>query len=248
MPNTKNIKISKLKILVWGRPKSGKTFFFRTFPTPAKAYMFDPNGILSLRGEDIDYEEYSGPHGYQQFRIDLEKDMKEEKYVSIMIDSLTTLQQCMMKSVQEENPKATENYQLQEYMIYFSRLRALLIDLINYPVHLLFTAHDQVVENAITGDVFVLPSIYGKDMPNEFPSFFDEVYHTEIKPHRREPTEYFLRTQPTNLLSCGGRISKSGELDNLEVPDFKAILEKVLGKKEEKDGRPEGNKDTPDEA
>jgi len=237
MPNARDIEISKLKILVWGRPKSGKTFFFRTFPKPAKAYMFDPNGILSLRGEDIDFEEYLGPKGYRQFRIDLEKDMKEGKYVSIMIDSLSTLQQCMMKSVQEENMKATENYQLQEYMIYFSRLRSLLIDLINYPVHLLFTAHDQMVENTVTGDVFILPSIYGKDMPNEFPMFFDEVYHTEVTPRRKEPSEYFLRTQPTNLLACGGRISKSGELENLEVPDFGAILEKVTRKKEDvKDG------------
>lgn len=230
MPNTRDLKISKIKILVWGKPKSGKTFFFRTFPKPAKAYMFDPNGILSLRGEDIEYEEYNGPSGYRQFRIDIEKDIRAGTYKSIMIDSLSTLQQCMMKSVQEENVKRTENYQIQEYMIYFSRLRSLLIDLINYPVHLLFTAHQQALENKLTGDVSILPSIYGKEMPDEFPMFFDEVYHTEIKPHRNEPSEYFLRTQPTNLIVAGGRIDKDNVLDNLEVPDFKVILEKVLAK------------------
>jgi len=228
MPNTKDLKISKLKILVWGKPKSGKTFFFRTFPKPAKAYMFDPNGILSLRGEDIEFEEYNGPSGYRKFRVDLERDMKKGEVKSIMIDSLSTLQQCMMKDVQDTNEKRTENYQIQEYLIYFTRLRALLIDLTNYPVHLLFTAHEQIVENKLTGDVSILPSIYGKDMPDEFPMYFDEVYHTEIEPHRKEPSEFFLRTQPTNLLICGGRIARSGVLDNLEVPDFKAILEKVL--------------------
>ena len=230
MPNTKDLKISKLKIMLWGKPKSGKTFFFRTFPKPAKAYMFDPNGMLSLRGEDIEYEEYTGPAGYRKFRRDLEKDMKAGTIRSIMIDSLSTLQQCMMKDVQEENQKATENYQIQEYMIYFSRLRSLAIDLVNYPVHLLFTAHEQILENKLTGDIAILPSLYGKDMPDEFPMFFDEVYHTEIKPHRNEPSEYFLRTQPTNLLMCGGRADKDNVLDNLEVPDFKAILEKVLRK------------------
>ena len=230
MPNTRDLKISKLKILVWGKPKSGKTFFFRTFPKPAKAYMFDPNGILCLRGEDIEYEEYSGPNGYRKFQVDLESDMKAGRIKSIMVDSLSTLQQCMMKAVQQENIKATENYQIQEYMIYFSRLRSLLIDLTNYPVHLLFTAHQQVLENAITGEVSILPSIYGKDMPDEFPMYFDEVYHTEVKPHRKEPSEFFLRTQPTNLLTCGGRIDKDNVLDNLEVPDFKAILEKVTRK------------------
>lgn len=230
MPNTKDLKISKIKILVWGKPKSGKTFFFRTFPKPAKAYMFDPNGILSLRGEDIEYEEYNGPSGYRQFRIDIESDIKKGVIRSIMVDSLSTLQQCMMKSVQEENIKRTENYQIQEYMIYFSRLRALLIDLINYPVHLLFTAHQQTLEDKVTGDVSILPSIYGKEMPDEFPMYFDEVYHTEIKPHRNEPSEYFLRTQPTNLIVAGGRIDRDNVLDNLEVPDFKAIMEKVLRK------------------
>lgn len=230
MPNTKDLKISKIKILVWGKPKSGKTFFFRTFPKPAKAYMFDPNGILSLRGEDIEYEEYRGPSGYRQFRIDLESDMKKGVIKSAMIDSLSTLQQCMMQDVQEENVKRTENYQIQEYLIYFIRLRALVIDLINYPVHLLFTAHEQVLENKITGDVAVLPSLYGKDMPNEFPMFFDEVYHTEVKPHRNEPSEYFLRTQPTNLIVAGGRVDKDNVLDNLEVPNFKTMMEKVMGK------------------
>ena len=230
MPNTKDLKISNIKILLWGKPKSGKTFFFRTFPKPAKAYMFDPNGMLSLRGEDIEYEEYRGPSGYRQFRIDLESDMKKGVVKSIMLDSLSTLQQCMMQDVQEENVKRTENYQIQEYLIYFIRLRALAIDLINYPVHLLFTAHEQVLENKITGDVAVLPSLYGKDMPNEFPMFFDEVYHTEVKPHRNEPSEYFLRTQPTNLIVAGGRVDKDNVLDNLEVPDFKTMMEKVMGK------------------
>ena len=230
MPNTKDLKISKIKILVWGKPKSGKTFFFRTFPKPAKAYMFDPNGMLSLRGEDIEYEEYRGPTGYRQFRIDLERDMKKGVIKSIMIDSLSTLEQCMMQDVQEENVKRTENYQIQEYNIYFIRLRALAIDLINYPVHTLFTAHEQTLENKVTGDVAILPSMYGKDMPNEFPMFFDEVYHTEIKPHRNEPSEYFLRTQPTNLIVAGGRIDKDNVLDNLEVPNFKTIMEKVLAK------------------
>jgi len=160
--------------------------------------------------------------------VDIEKDMKKGIYKSIMVDSLSTLQQCMMKSVQEENAKRTENYQIQEYMIYFSRLRSLIIDLINYPVHLLFTAHQQILENKLTGDISILPSIYGKDMPDEFPMFFDEVYHSEVKAHRNLPSEYFLRTQPTNLLVCGGRIDKNNVLDNLEVPDFKAILEKVM--------------------
>ena len=229
MPNTKDLKISKLKILVWGKPKSGKTYFFRTFPKPAKAYMFDPNGMLSLRGEDIEFEEYRGSTGYRKFRRDLEADMKSGKYKSAMIDSLSTLQQCMMQDVQSENPKATENYQIQEYLIYFTRLRALVIDLVNYPTHLLFTAHEQVIENKITGEIAILPSLYGKDMPDEFPMFFDEVYHTEIKPHRNGPSEFFLRTQPTNLIMSGGRVDKDNKLDVLEVPDFRIIMNKVQG-------------------
>jgi len=184
---------------------------------------------LSLRGEDIEFEEYNGSSGYRKFRVDLERDMKSGAFKSIMVDSLSTLQQCMMKDVQDTNEKRTENYQIQEYMVYFSRLRALCIDLINYPVHLLFTAHQQILENKLTGDIGILPSVYGKDMPDEFPMFFDEVYHTEIKPHRKEPSEFFLRTQPTNLIMCGGRIDKDNKLDNLEVPDFRIIIKKVGG-------------------
>jgi hypothetical protein len=70
-------------------------------------------------------------------------------------------------------------------------------------------------------------------MPDEFPVYFDEVYHTEVTPHRNGPAEFLLRTQPTNLYACGGRIARSGVLATLEVPDFNVILEKALGIKKE---------------
>jgi len=46
------------KILMLGDTGSGKTTQFLTLPGKKFMYLFDPNAILSLRGYDVDYEEF----------------------------------------------------------------------------------------------------------------------------------------------------------------------------------------------
>src|SRR3990167_6767223 len=46
------------KILMLGDTGSGKTTQFLTLPGKKYMYIFDPNALLSLRGHDVDYDEY----------------------------------------------------------------------------------------------------------------------------------------------------------------------------------------------
>ena len=57
MPNAKDASRTPTKILAVGRGGSGKTTLFLTHPAKRKfMYIFDPAGLNSIQGFDIDYE------------------------------------------------------------------------------------------------------------------------------------------------------------------------------------------------
>lgn len=59
MPNAKDLHgIQQHKFLMLGPTGSGKTSQILTLPGKKFIYVFDPNALLSLRGHDIEYEEY----------------------------------------------------------------------------------------------------------------------------------------------------------------------------------------------
>lgn len=59
MPNAKEVTgLGPHKIMVLGGTGSGKTTQLLTLPGRKFAYLFDPNALLSLKGHDVEYEEY----------------------------------------------------------------------------------------------------------------------------------------------------------------------------------------------
>ena len=59
MPNAKDVKgIQPHKFLMLGSTGTGKTAQILTLPGKKFVYLFDPNALLTLRGYDIDYEEF----------------------------------------------------------------------------------------------------------------------------------------------------------------------------------------------
>ena len=57
MPNAKDIPRSPVfRVFPLAYTGGGKTTNFLTFPGKKFAYIFDPNGELTLRGHDVDYE------------------------------------------------------------------------------------------------------------------------------------------------------------------------------------------------
>jgi hypothetical protein len=59
MPNAKDAGLSTVeRILVAGKTGTGKTMQIWTLPGRKFAYIFDPNSMSTLRGCDIDYEEF----------------------------------------------------------------------------------------------------------------------------------------------------------------------------------------------
>lgn len=59
MPNAKDLEQSnQIRFLVAGYMGSGKTNLVKTLPGRKFMYVFDPNALQTIRGTDIDYEEF----------------------------------------------------------------------------------------------------------------------------------------------------------------------------------------------
>ncbi len=58
MPNALNATTPPRKFLMVGDTGSGKTTQFLTLPGKKYLYIFDPSGLVSVKGFDVDYDEY----------------------------------------------------------------------------------------------------------------------------------------------------------------------------------------------
>lgn len=224
---TNEITCEHIKILVWGDAKSGKTVFSGTAPTP---YFFDlDNGMLSLMHHKpaLEFETYVGESGYRRFKQDMNTVIKRDDIKTIVIDSLSSLQDLIMGDIQRVNGTSGNAPQIQEYGLFMVRMRKFLFDLVSVEKHVILTAHEQVFQDGVTQEVLITPLIYGKNLPRRMGLWFDEVYHTETERDREGNIHYWLRTRPSRRHNCGSRLNC---LDELEVPDFAVILKKVKKK------------------
>ena len=221
MANTKDIKLTHIKAMLYGDAKSGKTTFASTFPRP---FFFDMDrGLLSLAGMDIEYESYTESSGYLKFRKDLPLVAKRDDIDTLVIDSLSTMHPLMMDSIQKLQGTWPGIPQIKEYGVQVVQMRRFLFELINYNKHVVLIGHEQIFQDELTKEVFILPLIVGKKMPRQLGLWFDEFYHMEAQ-STKEGMSYKIRTKPSRKYNCGSRI---GGMEEMEEPTFQNIMAKA---------------------
>ncbi|KKN34937.1 hypothetical protein LCGC14_0788780 [marine sediment metagenome] len=232
MPNAKDLKIDnlKLKVLPYGKSGTGKTTFACSFPKP---YVFDfDNGILSQRGMDVDYDVYSGVAAYQKFEEKLRTLESECPYETIVLDSITTMQEYKMNSIlQVTRKKIPTQY---EWMVLITDMKDLFTRITSMDKHVVVIAHEMMVQDDMTGEIMFMPVVYGKKLPAQLPLWFDEVYRMfggrtkEGKPEYTFSTVSDTRYVAKSRLECLEPLmtwSKEGK----KMSGFEVIMEKVRG-------------------
>lgn len=231
MPNTKDLDIKniKLKVLCYGGSGTGKTTFASTFPKP---YFFDfDGGVLSLRGRDVEYDTYTDVYKGKERVKSAWKDFQAkkddlDKYETIVIDSITTLEDYAMTELLELN-KRTEPT-LHEWGRLVSWMRNFLAVINGYDKHVVVIAHEEMLKDEITGEVWIRPLVVGKKLPQEMPLFFDEVYRSVATKSRQPDADvsYNILTKASEKYICKSRL---GVLKDVEVADYKSIMNKIKG-------------------
>lgn len=225
----------RFKLLVYGGSGTGKTHFLRGWP---KCYVFDcDHGALTLRGardENGVPLEYDPISNIGDFEAQIQAKVSSGEFETVCIDSITTLETMKLNSLVSlsSHPEAT----LAEYKTIVNWFKRLFQWLSSQGVHIICTAHEELVLDEVTGSVVVRPLIVGRKLPNRVPIYFDEVYRFGVKEKEGE-TEYFMATKPGYNFTAKSRI---GAFAEREVPDFKVLRDKLLAATEEESAKDEG--------
>jgi len=220
--NAKDISVEglKLKVLAYGKSGTGKTTFACTFPKP---YVFDwDNGMLSQRGKDIVYDTYIS---WKAFEFKLQQLERECPYETLVVDSVTTMEEYMMQEILALNKRIEPT--LHEWGRLVDWMQALFLRMTKMAHHIVVCAHEQVLQDEITSEILVLPLIVGRKLPGQLPLWFDEVYRCQTAKSKEGKAVYQILTTADVKYTAKSRL---GVLEAIEVPDYNVIMGKMKGK------------------
>lgn len=218
---------SKHKFFLLGDTGSGKTTQLLTLPGKTFAYLFDPNAILSLKGHDIDYEEFlpdrqnlsvrslskdKGGDRTTSFKSDLyqdwEKDFNQkldsgffDPFDNIGMDSATTLLDLIMDRMLTINGRAGQWPQQDDYgpqMVTFTNICRTMMSL-NKTIF--FTGHMETKQDEITKRIFRQPMLTGR-LRTKIPLLFSDIFICEAENDGRGTVKYKMQTVPDRITTC----------------------------------------------
>lgn len=227
MPNAKDYaEFKPHRILALGDAGGGKTTQIQTLPKPCFAYLFDPNGLNSIQGSDVDYEEWlveslplaafslkkdvkgdkaTNPKGSSVY-LDWEKSFEEklaggffERYQSICMDSATTLLDLIMDRILTINGRPGQFPQQDDYgpqMITFMNIVRVLTG-IRKTIY--FTGHLRTDKDEVLGRIIRLPMVTGQ-LREKLPLLFSDVmvFFAETDPTSKKAS-WLVQTTPDKM-------------------------------------------------
>jgi len=225
--NAKDLQVEniKLNVLMYGKSGTEKTTFGCCFPKP---YVFDfDKGMLGQRGRDVEYDTYTS---YVDFEVRFKELERECPYETIVIDSVTMLEEYCMDKVLAANRRAMPT--MNEWNVLITELKDLFMRATKMNKHVVVIAHEQMIQDEITGEIMIRPQIVGKKLPGQLPLWFDEVYRAQVSRNKEGVPVYSILTasdvkyMAKSRLSCMQAVedwSKDGKMVNA----FEMIMGKV---------------------
>ena len=219
--------ISAHRILLLGDTGSGKTTQLLTIPGKKFAYLFDPNALLSLRGHDVEYEEFlpdninlsvkslskgkgdSTTSFQNKVYIEWEKDFTSklesgffDDFDVVALDSCTTFLDLIMDRVLTINGRAGQWPQQDDYgpqMVTFTNVIRTLTSL---GKTLVVTGHMEVRQDEISKKILRRPMMTGR-LTQKIPLLFSDVFVTEAEADRQSgKVRHRIQTVPDRMTTC----------------------------------------------
>jgi len=179
--------LNKLKILISGASGSGKSTMGAKFKRPF-IIPTELQGIPAMRLANPDaviFHNENGRPGVQDVQDIAEfmamlGDPRIEEFDAVVLDSLTDLQEILLKYFDSKYPGEKET--LKKWGGFRDKTEGVLRKLRDLPVHALVTCLDVEVDDG--GSLVHRPSVYGKSsgFPNKLPKFFNLVGYAHRKP------------------------------------------------------------------
>ena len=226
MPNAKDATVEdvgKPKILLFGPSGSGKTSQIITLPGKTFAYLFDPSALSTLKGHDIDYEEFT-PTKMNRQAVSLSKGKSDPKttvgagdvynlwakdaddkekagffdlYDNIAFDSFTTFSDIVMDRILKLNGREGQFPQQDDWGGQMQTITNVVRSFIGYNKTLLFIAHDEFKQDEATSRMQNVILLTGR-LRIKLPLLFSEMLHTECVSTAGE-IKYQVQTRPDRM-------------------------------------------------
>lgn len=227
MPNAKDALANEKvihRILVLGDTGSGKTTQFLTLPGKKFIYLFDPNALLSLKGHDVDYEEFlpdrlnlsvkslstaKGGDKTTNFTndayLDWEKDFNDkvtkgffDQYDVIGMDSATTFLDLIMDRTLTINGRAGTWPQQDDYgpqmQVFINVCRTLMA--LGKVIYM--TGHVEAKKDELLQRIFREPMMTGR-LKKKIPLLFSDVFVAEVENTGQGRVIHKLMTAPDRI-------------------------------------------------
>ena len=217
---------SNHRILILGDTGSGKTTQVLTLPGKKFAYLFDSNAVLSLRGFDVEYEEFlpdrlnlaagslskgkgdtgtvKGSDLYQLWEKDFNEKLSTgffDPYDWIIMDSCTTFLDLIMDRILTINGRFGQWPQQDDYGPQMIAFQNVCRSLTGLGKGIYMTGHLDVKQDDLTKRIFRKPMMTGR-LTTKIPLLFSDVFVAEAENDGRGKVMYKIQTRPDRMTTC----------------------------------------------
>lgn len=235
--NTKDMDITnmKFKILAYGPPGSGKTYFGSTMPKPY--FIAIDRGLkgLAVRKEAVPYVEVDTYEDIITVLAQIKAGTRAQGCESIVIDHLTELSPLVVEATLRGANKRVMDQGL--WGVAKDKLRVLVHDLtalsddttLNKRFHTLMISHEQIEKNDIRGGIWGTPATIGKfayDVGGWFDLFLYFRQDVEWKNGKQIPTWNMHTIQYVDFVAK----DRLSILNTVEKNDFQVIVDRFKEK------------------
>jgi len=216
-------------VLIYGNSGTGKTTAAASSPGPI-LYIDAEAGLTGLsRGiKDVDFLNVTKVDDIRQAYLELTKDIKQNKYKTIVIDSLTEIVYKIQKEI--TGGKSGKQLTIGEWGQIISQAEELVRAYLDFPrlhgVNLVITALSQ--DKADDETLVKVPAMPGKDLPYKVMSLVDAVLYSFTRTTEGKQ-QYKLLTRGSDKISAKIRTEKV----DLVIDQDMTKLFNILNQKEE---------------
>ena len=221
-----------VKLVVYGKPKTGKTSLISTLPNPM--IISAERGLLSLRNmPTMINTPVVEVHGMTEFNEVFEwcsKSADAKKFDSFALDSITEIAEvCLIEEKAKTLAKAKGGKPngFEPYAELNTQIMSTLRGFRDMPnKHVLFIAQEEFDKDETSGMSTFRPVMPGKTLTRQLPYTFDEILQLVRFTTPDGQAYNGLRTVADAQNTAGDR---SGKLDPWEPADISHIIRKIIG-------------------
>jgi len=222
MPNAKDYqKGTQLKVLAYGPTGGGKSSAFLTHPGKKFVYIFDPAGLETYAGHDVEYEMFvpeivgltkstlgkgsksaeilrPDPQTYLRFEKDFEQRIADKffaGYDALGFESLTTFLPMSMWYILEQQGRGNSAPEIQDYYYRTDAISNIVRVAASQAKAVFFSAHCETEKDEVSGRIENMLSL-PRSLKTGLPLLFSEVVQFKAEPDRDGNIKYTAQMKP----------------------------------------------------